>query len=99
MNSLAPKREKQLQDKALRYLRERGIYCLNLYGDGMSGKGKPDIIACINGRFVAFELKVGTNDMQDDQKLHKIRIERSNGLHFAPYTLIEFIEIVTALQE
>ena len=91
------KPEKQLQDKAIRYLRERGIYYLNLYGDGFSGKGKPDIIACINGRFVAFELKVGENDLQDDQKIHRIRIRRSNGLHFSPYTIEEFKNIVEVL--
>ena len=93
------KREKKLQDKAVEYLRGRGIYYLNLYGDGMSGKGKPDIIACIKGRFVAFELKVGSNDMQDDQKIHKIRIERSNGLHYSPYTFKEFIDIVEDLNK
>lgn len=91
------KPEKKLQDKAISYLKGRGIYYLNLYGDGMSGKGKPDIIACINGLFVAFELKHGSNDMQDDQKIHKIRIERSNGLHYSPYTIDEFIEIVDGL--
>ena len=93
------KPEKKLQDKAIRYLKDKGIYALNLYGDGFSGKGKPDIIACINGRFVAFELKVGANDMQDDQKIHKLRIERSQGLHYSPYTLSEFIEIVEELSK
>lgn len=92
------KPEKRLQDKAIRYLKDRGIYHLNLYGDGWSGKGKPDIIACINGKFAAFELKVGSNDMQDDQKIHKLRIERSGGLHFSPYTLKEFIKIVEDLR-
>ena len=92
------KPEKKLQDKAIRYLKGEGIYALNLYGDGMSGKGKPDIIACINGRFVAFELKVGSNDMQDDQKIHKLRIERSGGYHYSPYTLEEFISIVEGLK-
>ena len=91
------KPEKKLQDKVIRYLRERGIYYLNLYGDGMSGKGKPDIIACINGRFVAFELKVGENDLQDDQKIHRVRIRRSNGLHYSPYTIAEFKNIVEVL--
>lgn len=91
------KPEKKLQDKAISYLKGRGIYYLNLYGDGRSGKGKPDIIACIKGRFVVFELKVDDNDMQDDQKIHKIRIERSGGLHYTPYTLSEFIEIVEGL--
>lgn len=91
------KPEKKLQDKAISYLKGRGIYYLNLYGDGFSGKGKPDLIACINGRFVAFELKVGANDMQDDQRIHKARIERSGGLHFSPYTLDEFKKIVEDL--
>lgn len=94
-----PKPEKKLQDKAISYLKGRGIYYLNLYGDGFSGKGKPDIIACIKGRFVAFELKVGSNDMQEDQKLHKTWIERSGGLHYAPYTLSEFKSIVDALNK
>ena len=92
------KPEKKLQDKAIRYLRERGIYYLNLYGDGMSGKGKPDLIACIRGRFVAFELKVGVNGMQDDQIIHKRRIERSGGLHFSPYSLDEFKSIVEEIE-
>lgn len=92
------KPEKRLQDKVIRYLKDRGIYYLNLYGDGWSGKGKPDIIACINGKFVAFELKVGSNNMQDDQKIHKLRIERSGGLHFSTYTLEEFINIVENLK-
>lgn len=92
------KPEKKLQDKAIRYLKGRGIYYLNLYGDGRSGKGKPDLIVCLGGRFVAFELKVGFNDMQSDQIIHKIRIERSGGLHFSPYSLEEFIKIVEGLE-
>ena len=91
------KPEKLLQNKCITYLKARGIYYLNLYGDGFSGKGKPDLLACIKGRFVCFELKVGANDMQDDQKIHKIRIERSGGLHYAPYTFAEFMGIVEAL--
>ena len=93
------KPEKRLQEKAIRYLRERGIYYLNLYGDGFSGKGKPDLIVCIKGQFVAFELKVGANNMQDDQIIHKIRIERSGGLHFSPYTFEEFKKIMEDLDK
>jgi hypothetical protein len=91
------KPEKKLQDKCIAYLKAKDIYHINKYGDGRSAKGAPDLIVCIKGRFVCFELKVGNNDMQDDQKIHKIRIERSGGLHYAPYTLEEFISIVEAL--
>ena len=92
------KPEKKLQDKAIAYLKENKIYYINQFGDGFTGKGKPDLITCIDGKFVAFELKVGKNDLQDDQVIHKRRIEKSNGLHFSPYTINEFIEIVERLK-
>ena len=92
------KPEKKLQDKAIAYLKENKIYYLNQFGDGFTGKGKPDLITCINGKFVAFELKVGKNDLQDDQVIHKRRIEKSKGLHFSTYTIVEFIEIVERLK-
>ena len=91
------KPEKKLQDSCIKYLKDNGIYYVNKFGDGYSAKGCPDLLTCINGRFVAFELKVGANDMQDDQKIHKIRIERSGGLHYSPYTLEEFITIIKEL--
>ena len=91
------KPEKKLQDKAIEYLESRGIYKLNLFGDGWSERGKPDLIVCINGRFVGFELKVGENDLSDAQKLHRLWIQRSGGLHYSPYTLDEFIGIVEDL--
>ena len=91
------KPEKKLQDKAITYLKSKGIYYINQFGNGWSGKGAPDLTVCINGRFVAFELKVGENDLQDDQKIHRLRIKRNGGLHFAPYTIEEFIEIVEGL--
>ena len=93
------KPEKKLQDNAIKYLKDNKIYYINQFGNGWASKGAPDLIVCINGKFVAFELKVGDNDMQDDQKIHKIRIERSGGLHYTPYTFEEFKKIVEALNE
>ena len=92
------KPEKKLQDKAIEYLKKNKIYHINQFGNGWSAKGAPDLTACINGKFVAFELKVGENDLQDDQKIHRNRIRRSGGLHYSPYTLEEFIKIVEELR-
>lgn len=91
--------ETKLQDDAISYLKKKKIYFLNLHGDGYGGKGKPDLIVCIKGRFIAFELKVGSNRMQDAQKIHKSRIERSGGLHYSPYTLDEFKKIIEELEK
>lgn len=89
--------ESALQTKCLALLKERGIYSLNVYGAGRAGKGTPDIIACINGQFIAFELKVGNNQMQPDQVIHKRRIERSGGQQFTPRTVEEFTNIINRL--
>lgn len=93
------KPESKLQDKCIDYLKSKKIYYINKYGDGRSGKGCPDLITCINGKFVAFELKAGDNDLQDDQKIHRNRIKKSGGLHFSPYTIDDFINIVEGLYE
>ena len=93
------KPEKKLQDKAIEYLKANKIYYINQFGNGWSAKGAPDLTVCIKGKFVAFELKVGENDLQEDQKVHRLKITRSGGLHYAPYTLEEFIEIVEDLRK
>lgn len=91
---MSKKVENTLQKKCIDYLKEKNIYYINKYGDGRSGLGTPDLITCINGRFVAFELKVGDNDMSKAQKIRKKQIEASGGRHYAPYTIDEFIECV-----
>lgn len=69
-----------------------------MYGSGRTGKGTPDLITCINGRFVAFELKVEGNDLSDAQKIRKIQIERSGGLHYVPRTVEEFRNILEEIE-
>lgn len=94
---MSSKPEKKLQDQCLAYLKKKKIYAINMFGNGWSAKGAPDIIACMNGRFVSFELKVGDNNLQDAQRIHRLRIKRGGGLHYAPYTFEEFKNIVEEL--
>lgn len=86
--------ESKFQQVCIKYLKSQGIYYINIYGSGRTAKGAPDLIACINGKFVAFELKVDNNDMQPDQRIHKRRIVKSGGQHFCPRSLQEFISNV-----
>lgn len=90
--------ESKLQQQCIKYLKEQGIYYINIHGGGWSAKGTPDLITCINGRFAAFELKVGNNEMQPDQKIHKKRIESNKGLHYCPRSLDEFIKIIESIR-
>lgn len=87
-------RESRLQSKIISYLKANGIYYVNTYGSGMTAKGVPDLLICLNGKFIAFECKVDNNGMQPDQKIHEIRITRSNGKHYCPRTLSEAVSII-----
>ena len=90
--------ESNLKGKCLDYLTQAGIYHIKIFGSAWCGKGAPDIIACINGKFVAFELKVGENNMQSDQRIHRVRICRNGGLHYCPRTIDEFVSIIQEIQ-
>lgn len=89
-------RESKLQTKCLRWVQAThpDILVANIHGGGWSAKGFPDIICCICGKFVAFELKVDDNDMQPDQRIWRKRILTAGGLHFCPRTLTEFANII-----
>ena len=90
-------RESTLQRKCIDHLKELKVYYNNNHGGSWGSRGTPDITACIKGRYVAFELKVGDNQLEPAQVLHKKRIEANGGLHFEIRTLDEFISTVGRL--
>lgn len=90
-------RENKLQTDCLKWLGERHPYDVlpaNIHGGGWTEKGFPDVICCIRGKYVAFELKVGENQMDGAQRLWRKWILRAGGQHYCPRTLAEFQEIV-----
>lgn len=90
-------KEKNLQDKVIELLDRLKIYYINIYGSGYTAKGAPDIIMCVNGEFVALELKVGNNDLSNAQKIHMTRIVRSQGKHYTPRSIDEVKAIIETL--
>lgn len=76
-------KESVVQSKILNYLKSQGHYCIKTI---MSNKsGVPDILACVNGKFYAFEVKKqgnlkGVSSLQQ----HNIdMINKSQGKAFA----------------
>lgn len=74
--------EKELQNKCIKYLKSKGIYYINKYGDGRTAKGCSDLIICVNGRFVSVELKTKKGVTSDIQIMHGERIRKSGGLFY-----------------
>lgn len=49
--------EKAVKDKIVRLLKEKGVYYFFPATHGYGRSGVPDIIACVNGKFLAIECK------------------------------------------
>lgn len=72
--------ESKVKDKIHRILKGAEAYAVNYIGGQYAKAGTPDILACIDGRFVGIEAKAGSNKPTALQ-IHALRqIERTGGL-------------------
>ena len=71
--------EKIYENKIKSYLKSIGAYFIKTHGDRFSRIGTPDIIACINGKFVAVEVKGEKGKPSDLQLYHIDQIEKAGG--------------------
>lgn len=88
------KRESDLQKQVIKWCRENGVYCVNVHAGGMTGKGTPDVLICLDGKFVGCELKVKGNKMDAAQEIRRCQILESGGYHILPYSFPEFLQAI-----
>lgn len=91
--------ETKLQSDCITWCKQNGFLAYNQHQGGFTGKGVPDILMCIHGRFVAVELKVGKGRRSPSQEIRKIQIERAGGIHITPYSFDEFTEAIRRLYD
>lgn len=53
--------EKRVKDKVVGVLKDEGAYYFFPATHGYGRSGVPDIVACVNGRFLGIECKAGKN--------------------------------------
>lgn len=82
MSTITP--EKRVEDALLSYLTEINAYAIKNQASATTGKGRPDISACVNGRYMAIEVKhgKGTSKTTLMQYNHLIRIAKAKGLSY-----------------
>ena len=84
---------KPIQSKILKYFKEHNIYAFKVVVANLSGI--PDVIACIDGKFFAFEIKETDKDRPTQLQYYKIRkIEESGGKGFIVRSFDQFINII-----
>lgn len=79
--------ESDYKERLRQYLTEQGIYWTNIQGGFGVAPGAPDMILCVDGKFVAFESKTYRGHLSDDQKIQRGKIEASGGLYFITKTM------------
>jgi hypothetical protein len=72
--------ESLVKKKIHAILKAYGAYAVNYIGGISANNGTPDILACMNGRFIAIEAKAGKNKPTDLQTLNLKRIDEAGGL-------------------
>src|SRR3990172_5951663 len=63
------------------------------YIKSQTSAGIPDIIACINGKFVGLEIKVGKDKQSPAQKTQEDRIKSAKGHYLLIHSFDQFHEI------
>lgn len=72
--------ESKVKAKIHALLKAHGAYAVNYIGGMHANNGTPDILACLNGRFIGIEAKAGKNKPTDLQISNLRRIDEAGGL-------------------
>jgi len=72
--------EAAVKAKIHRALKAQGAYAVNYIGGLHANNGTPDILACLDGRFIGIEAKAGSNKPTELQLVNLRKITESGGL-------------------
>ena len=87
--------EGRFQRKILKWFEKNKIYAVKYNASGISKAGVPDVVACIDGYFVAIELKKEKGVASDLQK-HNVRQINKTGIAcvLRPSQFKDFVSII-----
>jgi hypothetical protein len=72
--------EKKVKDKCVKLLKAHDVYYFFPATHGFGRSGVPDIICCVNGRFLAVECKAGGNKPTALQEKEMADIRKQGGI-------------------
>lgn len=82
----------------MQQLEKQGIFCFKVHGGPMMMAGLPDVIACVEGKFIGFETKMpdGKNPTQIQLFVHE-KIRKSGGEVFVVRSVEQALARVSEL--
>lgn len=91
------KPENRIVTNILSALRKRGIYARRIHGSMFQVPGFPDILCCINGLFVTFEVKTEAGRLSKIQEHEIAKIRQAGGMAGVVRSVSETVAIVDEL--
>ena len=87
--------EKQVENQIKKWLEQNNYWYFKVHGGPFQKTGVPDIIACMNGRFVAIEVKRSDGGIVSElQKAQIQKIKDSGGVAGVASSIEEFLQIL-----
>ena len=71
--------EKKVKDKVVKLLKEAGVYYFYASTHGFGRSGVPDLVCCLQGKFVGIECKAGKNKPTPLQEKEMAAIRAAGG--------------------
>jgi Holliday junction resolvase len=79
--------EKQIENQIKKYLESIGAYFIKVHGSMFQRAGIPDILCCINGKFVGIEVKRVGGIVSPLQTANIMKIQKAGGVAFVAYSV------------
>lgn len=92
-------REKYIENKIKNYLKSKNVWYVKYFANSYTPVGIPDILACVNGKFVGIEVKneIGKTTLLQDYNIKKIKESGGYALIVNPESFEKFKIFIAGL--
>lgn len=87
-------REKTIENKIKKYLRDNGAYCVKYHGNQFSQVGVADLLVCYKGRFLAIEIKNETGKTSPLQDVNIEQVRNAGGISFVARSVEDVRKVI-----
>ena len=91
------KSEAAITKAIIKYCRSQGHWVYKTWGSGYARAGVPDILLCVDGKFVAFEVKNEAGKASKLQEFEIRNIKKGGGVAAVVRNLDEAVKILSEL--
>ena len=95
---MGKQKEGSLQERIQKLIVKRGGYCFKNHGDMTTEPGRPDIVCCYKGLFVAIEAKVDNNKPSAQQGIHCRNIWKAGGIACIVWSIEEVDKLLLNIE-